>query len=704
MSLALSVSDVKPQAAAPPRWDTPLTLRDLITPVFVYLKPALIALLIPLILAFLVALMAKPTYVAQSRLLVLLGPEYVFRGDPSNANSSQSFDRAQIMHAETEILTSRSLREAALKSVGVGKVYRNAPPTPEGVEAAIRALDKDVVIENIPQSNIIDLSLRNRDPKVAAEMLNTFVRLYLERRRAIFQQADVAAVRAERATLAAELKDIETELAAFAEAHRYADFEQELAAVQAQKVALDSQLQALDQQLATSSGRAAFLHRRMTATPATVEVSADRTRSQELDALTTNLLTLQAQRREAAAKYADGFPLVADLDARIADLQRKIADTPGQQVSAVRNGINPVRQDLDTALADAQGNVAGLSLGRREAQAAREAVQARIAELMSIGPQVRDLSRRRSVLDGAVVDLDKRARDAELADQLTRSKANVRVVQTAEPPVKGTTGRLKILAAGGVLGLLAAACVIVFRTALAQSSVTPRDVEQKLSIPAVLCVAEASDAPLGRIGGLPRARFLRHDDAEILMRLLVSAAPSGARVMQLMGAVEGEGTTSLVMDLAILQAMRTSARIFILDVEPRAGESVVERFAALGAEFEEQASRSIHQIKGRELYISAPIDGENLSVADSAWMSVIARARSKYDIVLIDAPPVSRSSAAVTLAPLADLNLLVVEAEQTRAPASRNLISAIEGAGAEVTGAILNKRRFHIPGWLYRRI
>ena len=53
-----------------------ITIRELATPVFYHWRKALIAFLIPVVLALAAASLATPIYTAQSRLLILLGPEH----------------------------------------------------------------------------------------------------------------------------------------------------------------------------------------------------------------------------------------------------------------------------------------------------------------------------------------------------------------------------------------------------------------------------------------------------------------------------------------------------------------------------------------------------------------------------------------------------------------------------------------------------
>ena len=680
---------------------SPLTLREILTPVFYFRRQAIIAFLVPLMIACVAALFAQPVYVAQSRLLILLGDDYVFQSGVNSGAPGQTFDRPQIVHAEMEILGARDLRLKTIEAVGLARLYPALAKAPNGLAEAELALGKDLIIDNIPQSNVIELSLRNRDPKLAAEALNKLIAFYIERRREIFQQSDLASVSTQRDQLGARLAEAERAVTGFSATHHFGDYAQELVSTQTQAATLASQLQATDQQIAARSGRAAQLRAKLAATPGVMQLSADAGRSSQLDDLTRTLLALQTQRRDAAAKYTDGFPLVADLDQRIAEVQRQIAAAPTQQLTATRRGVNPVRQTLDTELADAEGDVAGLRTGRAEIVRSLATTNARLNDLVSLGPQYRDLQKTRTLVEDASTNLAKRAEDTRLTDILSRSRANVRVIQSADPPAKGTSGRLILIGAGIAAGLLAAAATVVLSLAFSEVMVTPRDVERKLALPVVLVVAEGAREPAKTAGQRPR--HLKPEDSHILMRLLASVpvaagAPKG-RALQLTAAHAGEGVSALILDLALIEGALGGRKVLLMDIEPDKGRTASAELGRRGASFNRQPGERLAQVAGTNLFVSAP-----MQIGSMDWKAVLAKARGAFDLILVDTPPLQRGAAALSLAPHVDMTLIVVAAEGTRAAVARNLVDRIEAAGGEVLGAILNRRRFYIPrliyGWL----
>ncbi|OXE37645.1 MAG: hypothetical protein CGW95_00245 [Phenylobacterium zucineum] len=683
---------------------SPLTIRELLTPVFYYMRHAILAFLLPVLAACIAIFFAHTVFVAQSRLLILLGGDYVFKASVADPGSAQSFDRSQIVHAEMEILSSRGVRSDALKAIGLARVYPKLVAEPQGFAKGVDQLEKDLTVENIPTSNVIELKLKAGDPKVAADLLNKLVEVYQIRRNEVFKRADPATVSVQRDVLRQRLSQVEAQITDFSTRYGFGDYGQEFNAVQSQQALLQGQLQSLDQQIATRAGRANQLSILNRSTPQEIQVFTDRSRSTAMEGLMQNLVALQAQRREAAEKYREGYPLLADLDARIARVQAEMRQVPAQQVSVERRGLNPVHQQIDTELADSFGDVAGLRNGRAALTQALDRVASRLEDLVRIGPEYRELIRARTVVESALQDLDRTVEDGSLANSTARSRANVRVIQPAEPPTRGKAGRSLILLAGCLAGLITALATVLVASALSEVMVTPRDLEDKVGVPVLLSVALNDDILPRRPGRLSPTR-LSQDEGRLLLRIMSTLRNTGGSVMQLISAHEGEGVSNLARDLAAIAVSGGMRKVLLLDIEPPDGRGAAAMFAAQGQPLTPVSpERRTLQVGDTTLYVSAPIGAGGLKVEEAKWGKIIQAARTSFDLILIDSPAFERSSAGIEVAGLADATLVVVEAEMTRAAVARRLVDQIDDAGGQVIGAVLNKRSFYIPRWLYRSL
>ena len=81
-----------------------------------------------------------------------------------------------------------------------------------------------------------------------------------------------------------------------------------------------------------------------------------------------------------------------------------------------------------------------------------------------------------------------------------------------------------------------------------------------------------------------------------------------------------------------------------------------------------------------------------------------ANLKLKFDLVLIDSPPLMVSPDALALVSKVDGVVLVVEAEKTKWRTARYVREQIEMVGGKILGIVFNKRRYYIPQSIYKNL
>ncbi len=76
----------------------------------------------------------------------------------------------------------------------------------------------------------------------------------------------------------------------------------------------------------------------------------------------------------------------------------------------------------------------------------------------------------------------------------------------------------------------------------------------------------------------------------------------------------------------------------------------------------------------------------------------------KYDYVILDGPSVPGSSDVRVICNKVDGVVLVLEAGKTRKQVAVRAKQELEEAGGKLLGVVLNKRKFYIPEWIYKRL
>ena len=92
---------------------------------------------------------------------------------------------------------------------------------------------------------------------------------------------------------------------------------------------------------------------------------------------------------------------------------------------------------------------------------------------------------------------------------------------------------------------------------------------------------------------------------------------------------------------------------------------------------------------------------------DSSWeyrRDVLEALRRWFDYVFVDCPALRVSNDVLSVAPFADGVILVLEADRTRREQVINAEKSIEFARGRLLGHVLNKRRYVVPEWIYRRV
>jgi Mrp family chromosome partitioning ATPase len=82
----------------------------------------------------------------------------------------------------------------------------------------------------------------------------------------------------------------------------------------------------------------------------------------------------------------------------------------------------------------------------------------------------------------------------------------------------------------------------------------------------------------------------------------------------------------------------------------------------------------------------------------------LAELRSQYDAVLLDCGSLEASTDLIRLAPEADGVVIAVEAGRTSKEQLERASRLITEARGQLLGCVFNKRRYPIPGWLYRML
>ena len=78
--------------------------------------------------------------------------------------------------------------------------------------------------------------------------------------------------------------------------------------------------------------------------------------------------------------------------------------------------------------------------------------------------------------------------------------------------------------------------------------------------------------------------------------------------------------------------------------------------------------------------------------------------RERFDYVILDAPPFSQFSDARVICSKVDGVILVLKSGTTRRQVALRIKKELEDSGGKLLGVVMNKRKYYIPRWIYKRL
>lgn len=198
----------------------------------------------------------------------------------------------------------------------------------------------------------------------------------------------------------------------------------------------------------------------------------------------------------------------------------------------------------------------------------------------------------------------------------------------------------------------------------------------------------------------PLTSFSYTEKLRTIRRKIEQHLPAGGKVIMITSALENEGKSTVVVNIALALA-RKHKKILLIDCDMRKpalykilgvscqGNAVAEAVSGKA----EAAEKVIPYAEGKtlDLLLGGQRARGSAELCGSEGMAkLFAWAKENYDYVLIDTPPMSAGVDAESLADLADASVLIVRQNWTEARNLQSVIDVLEAAESKFIGCILN--------------
>jgi len=415
----------------------------------------------------------KRTYTADGRILVQLGPEYVFTpaGTSQNNNSGLTITPDQVVLTEIDIIKNSVSMDQVIRRMigspsedglgGVGgakfapRLYkkwamvdgdRNPALKADRWNDIVKFVDKSFVVMPKPKSSIVNLVYKHEDGDVAVKTLNAFMDEYKSFRKQIFVLDEAGQIAERRERTEGQLATVEGRIQRILDKNGISEFDTEQKGVQKRAEEQRAALNTLRGQLSATEAALAASEDQLRGTPETINLYVD-------DRASQRLAQAELEKRQLLAKYLPASNPVRAKEAEIAEIRAQIGANGGKASGGRRVGPNTVYQALMTQRNTYQAQADSFREQEITIQRQLDGALQKVTRMRQLGPTYASLVREKTTLEDRLKGLNVKEGEALVNQTLDDSSSsdNIKEINRATVPRKGRNMK-KIMFALASLG------------------------------------------------------------------------------------------------------------------------------------------------------------------------------------------------------------------------------------------------------------
>lgn len=654
-------------------------------------------------------ILATPVYQADASVKIEEQSIRILKSDDSEAQRNP-LDSERFLQTQLDVIRSRSVALAVARDQrlfgseqflqAMGESIETKPssiltPRQAMEERVLGILKKNMSVDLPVDSRIAIISFRSPDPKLAARLANSFAESYIRTdlqrrydssayaRQFISKQLDDAKLQLERA---------ERSALAYSSSQRLIDASNGTETAEG-----------------TASPKSLTVSRLVALNSAYAEAAARRTQAEEkwLQAQGSRIMSLPEvlsnmaiqdlvqKRAQAQAEYKnqrqirkEDYPTVLQAKAQIAEYDRQISTL----ASDIRLSLRSQYESAQRQEQAFRGQMNGLEQATLGEQ--RRNVQ------LSILRRATDTSR--SLYDTLM------QRYRELNAEAGIQPNNIQLIDRADVPAQPVLPKPVIALLLGILaGVLTGVAAVFVVEHLNDTVRTGDEVTTRTNTVFLGSVPQTSEDPKKELQDLKSP--LSEAYSSIRAALLMSSRTGLPSTLSVTSVQAGEGKTTSSFATAIGLG-RIGKRVVAIDCDLRR--------PALHKAF------SLENQQGMSEYLSGQARWENLVIADAApnvsvitcglippnptellsgplFSALIESLRERFDVVIVDAPPILGLADAAIIGAALEGTVLVMESGRNYRGSLRTSVARLRKSGAHLVGAILTKQNMRNLGYAY---
>jgi len=548
----------------------------------------------------------------------------------------------------------------------------------------VESVMEHIQAESANSTMVMSVRFASIDPELAAIGANSLARLYLDEQLKLKQTAS----RRAGDFLQEEIERLRISVSGAEQTIQ--EYRKREGLVEAQPVD-EQQLSGLTTQLVLSRSQRAEAEARLRQveqllqSDATLAAAAQLLESPVLGQLRTRETEINREIAELSSEYGARHPRMINLNVELESLQDR-KQTEIRQIAQRQRDEVQVLRSREAAL---QSNIEGIRSQvavRNEARVGLEALE-------------RDVQADRDLLKTYI------NRAKEIGSQEKAQQPDARIISQAVLPDEATYPRRQLIFGVALFSSLLVGSLLVFGLESLDNTIrSTEQVEDLIGLPA-LGLVPAIAKPERRYGA-PEDHVLDNPNSpfgeavrSLRTAMLLTGTGPAAKSILLTSSVPSEGKTSMAMCLARVHA-RSGRRTLIIDCDlrrPRLHEltGIPNETGLSNVLMHDRGLNEVvhtDQRSGAEFVMAGPPVPDPAALLASERMRELLRdVGARYDLVLLDSPPVLSVSDARVLSQMADKSVFLVQWGKTRRNDVMMGVKQLIEAGADLAGLVLNR-------------
>jgi uncharacterized protein involved in exopolysaccharide biosynthesis len=367
-------------------------------------------------------------------------------------------------------------------------------PAQQRLEQALLTLESNLDIVPVKKSSLILVRYRDRDPVLAAQVVNSLIDHFQAKHVQLYQTGGAYELyRGETETRRDRLRQSEEALQNFQQEAEIADLDRQKEQSLIRLADFEASLKVTEADAEATRKKIALLENQLAAQPKRIVGETRIVQNEALSSIKAKLMELEIERSELQALFKPGYSQLNEVDRKIQQAKRVIANEAATHIQEQSTQHNPIYQTLQLDLLQAKTTLVSLEGRKRELQQQVHDYRQASQRFSELELAVERLKRQVRVNEEAYLAYVKREEEATFAEAMDRHRiANISVPEPAYVPLRPVAPRKKLnVLVALILGSSAGLVMASLAEYLDHTFQTREEVERRLGLPVLVSIPTA---------------------------------------------------------------------------------------------------------------------------------------------------------------------------------------------------------------------